>query len=69
LVFHAGTRRDEDGSLRTSGGRVLAVTGVGDSAAEARRRSQSLAEGISFSGKQFRTDIGSRELKRRAGTT
>jgi phosphoribosylamine--glycine ligase len=69
IVFHAGTRRDADGSLRTSGGRVLAVTGIGDSVKDARRRSQTLAEQITFLGKQFRTDIGSRELARRAGTS
>jgi phosphoribosylamine--glycine ligase len=69
LVFHAGTKRGNDGSLVTAGGRVLAVTGVGDSFEEAQTRSQGFAREISFDGKQFRTDIGWRELDRRAGAT
>ncbi|MGH7616373.1 MAG: phosphoribosylamine--glycine ligase [Gemmatimonadaceae bacterium] len=68
LVFHAGTRRADDGSLVTSGGRVLAVTGLGESIEEAQQRSQSFAAAVSFAGKQFRTDIGWRELTRSAGT-
>ena len=69
LVFHAGTKRRGDGALITSGGRVLAVTGVGTSFEEAQSRSQSFAAQIAFEGKQFRTDIGWRELDRRAGAT
>jgi phosphoribosylamine---glycine ligase len=68
LLFHAGTKRGADGSIVTSGGRVLAVTGLGDSLDDAQRRSQEFAADISFDGKQFRTDIGWRELTRRAGT-
>jgi phosphoribosylamine---glycine ligase len=64
LVFHAGTRRADDGSLVTSGGRVLAVTGLGDSIEGAQQRSQSFAAEVSFPGKQYRTDIGWRELTR-----
>jgi phosphoribosylamine--glycine ligase len=67
LLFHAGTKRSADGSIVTSGGRVLAVTGLGDSLDGAQRRSQEFAADISFEGKQFRTDIGWRELARRAG--
>jgi phosphoribosylamine---glycine ligase len=63
-VFHAGTKRADDGSLVTSGGRVLAITGVGDSIEAAQHTSQSFAAAVSFSGKQFRTDIGWRELTR-----
>lgn len=37
-VFHAGTRRDEDGSLRANGGRVLNITAEGKSTAEAVKR-------------------------------
>jgi phosphoribosylamine---glycine ligase len=64
LVFHAGTKRADDGSLVTSGGRVLAVTGLGDSVEAAQHASQSFAARVSFSGKQFRSDIGWRELTR-----
>jgi phosphoribosylamine--glycine ligase len=69
IVFHAGTKRDGDGHLVTSGGRVLAVTGVGDTLEDAVRRSQSFASAIDFSGKQFRTDIAWREMSRSAGAT
>ncbi len=66
LVFHAGTKRDAAGSLVTAGGRVLAVTGLGDSVEQARDRSQEFAGAIRFDGKQYRSDIGWRELARRS---
>ncbi|MEP6492334.1 MAG: phosphoribosylamine--glycine ligase [bacterium] len=69
LLFHAGTKRGSDGQSLTAGGRVLSVTGLGESLEDAQRRSQEFAADISFDGKQFRTDIGWRELARRAGTT
>ena len=65
IVFHAGTRR-EDGRLVTSGGRVLAVTGVGRTLAEAAERSRAAAAAIEFDGKHYRRDIGWRELERGA---
>jgi phosphoribosylamine--glycine ligase len=64
LVFHAGTRRGASGELLTSGGRVLAVTGLGDTLADAAERSRAAAERIHFEGRQLRRDIGSRELQR-----
>ena len=48
---------------------MLTVTGLGESLDEARRRSQDYAADVAFAGKQFRTDIGWRELARRAGAT
>jgi phosphoribosylamine--glycine ligase len=69
LVFHAGTTRRDDGRLVTAGGRVLAVTGVADSLGKAQQRSQAFAGSVRFAGRQFRTDIGWRELERRAGVT
>jgi len=69
LVFHAGTKRAADGSLVTAGGRVLGVTGLGDSLEQAQSRSQDFAAAIGFADKQARTDIGWRELARRAGAT
>lgn len=63
LVFHAGTA-DVDGAVTTAGGRVLAVTGMGDSLAEAARRSRAGAEAVRFDGAFFRHDIGWRELER-----
>lgn len=64
LVFHAGTHRPEGGVLRTSGGRVLAVTGVGATLGEASARSLRGAAAIEFPGKVYRTDIGWREFAR-----
>ena len=68
LVFHAGTARGEDGSLRTAGGRVFAVTAVGETFALARERSRRGAESVRFEGRVLRTDIGWREERRLAGT-
>ena len=59
LVFHAGVRNDEDGSgrLLTSGGRVLACVGIGDSVEKARSRAYRRAARISFDGAFYRRDI------------
>lgn len=59
-VFHAGTARSATGELVTWGGRVLAVTAVADTLADARRQSTAYAGRIAFTGKQYRTDIGAR---------
>jgi phosphoribosylamine---glycine ligase len=69
LVFHAGTKRAQDGSLVTAGGRVLGITGLGESIDDAQAASQRFSAEVSFEGKQFRRDIGWRELTRRAGAT
>ena len=63
-VFHAGTARGPDGVLRVSGGRVLNVTAVAPSFAQAQRLSRETAEAIQFEGKLFRRDIGWREARR-----
>ena len=68
LAFHAGTRRGAEGSLIAAGGRVLAVTGVADTLAEAASRSRQYADAVGLEEKQFRRDIGWRELSRSAGT-
>lgn len=60
VVFHAGTRRDEAGLLRVSGGRVLGVTGVGADLSEARRHAYGALPAWSFPGAQHRSDIGAR---------
>ena len=67
-LFHGSTKRDgSTDQFLTAGGRVLAITGVGSTVEEAAGRSQAFAEKISFDGKQFRRDIGRRELERNAG--
>jgi phosphoribosylamine---glycine ligase len=63
-VFHAGTRRDDQGRLVTAGGRVLAVTALGRTVAEAAERSRDAAAAIRFDGAQFRRDIAWREVER-----
>jgi phosphoribosylamine---glycine ligase len=62
-VFHAGTA-ESDGQVVTNGGRVLNVTGVGATPAEARRRAYDAAQLIAFEGKQMRTDIAARAVER-----
>jgi phosphoribosylamine--glycine ligase len=64
LVFQAGTTLDRAGTLRVAGGRVLAVTGVAHTVAEAARRSAAGCARISFDGKTYRRDIGWREIAR-----
>jgi phosphoribosylamine--glycine ligase len=58
IVFHAGTKRGEGGGVLTSGGRVLNVTAVGASLAEARERAYRAVGRISWPGMQYRRDIG-----------
>ncbi|HEV7678595.1 MAG TPA: phosphoribosylamine--glycine ligase [Candidatus Dormibacteraeota bacterium] len=57
LVFHGGTRRGDDGTLLTSGGRVLTVVGRGDTLDAARARAYAGIERISFEGMRHRGDI------------
>jgi phosphoribosylamine--glycine ligase len=56
LVFHAGTAL-HDGRLVTNGGRILNVTALGDSLADARAAAYDAASRIDFAGVQFRRDI------------
>jgi phosphoribosylamine--glycine ligase len=67
IVYHAGTTL-RDGSAVTSGGRVLAVTGVAADLQQAAERSRWAAGLIEFEGKQYRRDIGWRELARLASS-
>ncbi|MFN5202567.1 MAG: phosphoribosylamine--glycine ligase [Gemmatimonas sp.] len=63
-VFHAGTKRGDNGDLLTSGGRVFAVTALADSFAAAQRASRDAASRIEFEGAVYRRDIGWREASR-----
>ena len=56
LVFHAGTAL-HGGELVTNGGRILNVTGLGDSLADARAAAYEAASCIDFAGVRFRRDI------------
>ena len=60
-VFHAGTKKDGERVL-TDGGRVLGVTALGDTLADAQNRAYEAVEKIHFGGAFYRRDIGSRAL-------
>lgn len=64
LVFHSGTRRDENGKLFTSGGRVLSVVASGSDLGGAISRCYKEVEKISFDNAYYRRDIGVKGLKR-----
>jgi len=68
-IFHAGTALNSAGELVSAGGRVFAVTGVAPTLGEAQSESARAAGAIELDGKQFRRDIGWRELERGAGAT
>jgi len=61
-IFHAGTKR-QDGKIVTSGGRVLAITAVGESVTEARERAYGAIRQIHFEGCHFRSDIALRPAR------
>jgi phosphoribosylamine--glycine ligase len=63
-VFHAGTVIDGD-QVVTAGGRVLCVTALGDTVKMAQTRAYQVAKGIDFTGRQMRTDIGWRAIRRK----
>jgi phosphoribosylamine--glycine ligase len=63
-VFHAGTAVDPQGRVVTAGGRVLDVTALGATLAEARARAYAACERISFEGAQYRHDIAARAAQR-----
>ncbi len=63
VVFHAGTDI-KDGTLITSGGRVLTVTAIGDTLKEAKEKVYRAVEKIHFEGAHYRKDIGAKGIKR-----
>jgi phosphoribosylamine--glycine ligase len=62
VVFHAGTAM-KDGSLVTAGGRVLGVTAVGATIAEAKKRAYEAVDMVSFEGAYCRRDIADKAIK------
>jgi phosphoribosylamine--glycine ligase len=64
LVFHAGTRRDGDGTVRAAGGRVLNAVGVGSDLPAALAAAYQVADAVDWPGGFHRRDIGWRELAR-----
>ena len=63
-VSHAGTALNAAGDIVTAGGRVLNVTGLGPTPADARRRAYDAADRINFDGAQIRRDIAARAVDR-----
>ncbi len=63
MVFHAGTAMDENKRVVTAGGRVLGVTALGDTLADAKARAYEAVAKINFKGMHFRTDIADKALK------
>jgi len=66
IVFQAGTAMREE-TLLTSGGRILNVSALGSTIAEARERAYAACEKISWEGMRYRTDIALAAAKREAG--
>jgi phosphoribosylamine--glycine ligase len=64
VVFHAGTKRDADGTLRAAGGRVLNVCARGETLREARDAAYGAIGKIDWPESFHRTDIGWRALSR-----
>ena len=64
LIFHSGTTRDADGSIRTAGGRVVSVVGRGRDLAAAAAAAEKAADLIHAPGLQRRHDIGTTEASR-----
>ena len=67
VVFHAGTKMQE-GKIVTNGGRVLGVTALGDTIAEAKERAYEAVRTISFEGAQYRGDISDKAIEKKKGT-
>jgi phosphoribosylamine-glycine ligase len=57
IIYHAGTRFTND-ELVTSGGRVLAITSIGDTIEEALAKSYDSILNINYEGAYYRNDIG-----------
>ena len=56
-AIHAGTAFDDQGSVVTAGGRVLALAALGDRIGDARRAAYAGVESVQFDGRQYRNDI------------
>ena len=63
-IFHAGTATTEDGHIITAGGRVLCVTALGDTVLEAQINALEVCGQVTFTGMQYRSDIGYRAIAR-----
>ena len=57
IAFHAGMN-ERNGTIKTNGGRVMAITSLSDQLAKSLALSKKTAEHIQFDGKYYRKDIG-----------
>jgi phosphoribosylamine--glycine ligase len=64
MLFHAGTDQ-KDGNIVTSGGRVLSVTALGKTIAEAKKKAYQAVEKIHFEGAYWRKDIADKAITNR----
>jgi phosphoribosylamine--glycine ligase len=64
MIFHAGTRADAEKGVVAAGGRVLGVTALGDTIADAIDAAYQTVEKISWKDVHFRKDIGQKALRR-----
>ena len=62
LIFHAGTKLGNDGTIYTNGGRVLTAVGIGENMAEAQKKVYRNLANIYFEGCHYRKDIALREI-------
>lgn len=62
LIFHAGTKLGDDGTIYTNGGRVLTAVGTDENMAEARKKVYRNLANIYFEGCHYRKDIALREI-------
>jgi phosphoribosylamine--glycine ligase len=65
FIYHAGTAKNPAGQLVTNGGRVLGVTALAPTLAEAAARAYAACDAVRCDTKYFRRDIGARQLNRR----
>ncbi len=63
MVFHAGTK-EQDGDIVTNGGRVLGVTALGKTIADAKARAYQAVDKINFEGAYCRRDIADKAIKK-----
>jgi phosphoribosylamine---glycine ligase len=66
-VLHAGTARRDDGSVVSSGGRVLSVVGTGADLPAARAQVYDILRSIRLPGSHFRSDIGLKAAEGKIG--
>ena len=65
FIYHAGTAKNSAGQFTSNGGRVLGVTALAPTLAQAAAAAYAACDAVQWTGKYFRRDIGARQLNRR----